>query len=225
MDTRTHCLNVLALTLLVYPVAVPSIISNMLFNFIKHDPKKRKDSFWPFSLINFILIIVLLLIQPDFRGMLIQSDYFKLTCTALFGLVVAPLLIVLELGIGALITKIQGKKIQKFTVDESIGKEKLWIKVSVLLIAVLEELLFRWCAHFITFSCMKWHIAGFLVFTAVIYAINHIHEGIVTVVQKLVTGLVLGTLFLFSGCQILVPIIAHVVENIILIIWSEKAYE
>lgn len=225
MDTRTHCLNVLALFLMIYPVAVPSIISNMLYNFIKHDPQKRKDSFWPFSIVNFILIIVLLLIQPDFKGMFTQFDYFKLSFTALLGIATGPVLIILELGIGALIAKLQEKNILKFTVDESIGKEKLWIQISVLLIAVFEELLFRWCAHYVTVSCMNWHNVGFLIFTAVFYAINHIHEGIVTTVQKFVTGLILGTLFLLSGCQILAPILAHVTENLIIIIWSKKTYE
>ena len=224
MDTRTRCLDILCMMLLVYPVAVPSIISNMLYNYIKHNHQKQKNAFWLFSVFNFAIILLLILIQPSYGRFLSVTKYFRFDSWILIGFVLAPLLIVLEFGVGALIVKLQKKRIERFAVDEQIGKEQKWIQVAVLIVAVMEELFFRGIGHYIIIQQMGLSLASYLLFTALIYAINHVHEGIITATQKLFTGFMLGLLFVLSE-SLLVPIAAHVAENILIMVWSKKSYE
>ena len=224
MDTRIRCLNIMCLMLLVYPVAVPSIISNMLYNYIEQNPQKQKKSFWLFSILNFATIIFLILIQPNYGKVIYETQYFRLDWGILIGFIAAPLLILLELGVGALITKLQRKKIKRFTVDKQIGKEKRWIQTSILIVAIMEELLFRGLGYYILIQKMGMPVGVFFVLSATLYAINHIHEGICTTAQKLFSGFIIGLLFVFSKESLLVPIIAHVTENILIMVWSKTVY-
>lgn len=103
MDIRIRFLNILCLMLLVYPVAVPSIVSNMFYNHLKHDPQKQRQSFWLFSILNFTTIITLIFIQPNYTKDLVAIHYFTLDWNVLIGFLAAPLLILMEFGIGALV--------------------------------------------------------------------------------------------------------------------------
>lgn len=225
MDIRIRFLNILCLMLLVYPVAVPSIVSNMFYNHLKHDPQKQRQSFWLFSILNFTTIITLIFIQPNYTKDLVAIHYFTLDWNVLIGFLAAPLLILMEFGIGALVTKLQNKKIGSFVVDERIGKEKRWIQVAILIFAVMEELLFRGIGYYIITQKMELPIWVFFMFSASLYAINHIHEGFLTAVQKMLTGFILCFLFVVSKESLLVPIVAHVTENILIIVWSKASYE
>lgn len=226
MDIRTRCLDIVCLLLLIYPVAVPSILSNMLYNRIRHDSNKQTRSFWIFSIINFALVALLIMIQPNFEGALsVSAHYFRLSPIVFLGFVLGPLLILTEFAVGALCTKLQKKKISSFTVSEQIGREKTWNKAAVMIVAVMEELLFRDLGYFMTVEKMGWSVALFLLFTSFLYAINHLHEGLTVSLQKLASGFVFGLSFVLTGSLMLVPIIAHVTENIIIMIWSRKAYE
>lgn len=225
MSIRTHCLNVLCLLLLVYPVAVPSIVSNMIFNFIKHDPQKQKDSFWLFSILNFLLIILLIILQTGYDFSLHTVTNNSMVKPIILGVLLAPFILFIEFIVGAFIVKLQKKRINAFTVDEKVGKEKPVILLSILLISVLEEVLFRGFCYIVTIEYMSWSIEAFLLFSAGVYAINHIHEGISTTIQKFITGILLGIAFVLTGCNIIVPIVAHIAENVIVIIWSKAAYD
>jgi membrane protease YdiL (CAAX protease family) len=51
--------------------------------------------------------------------------------------------------------------------------------------------------------------------TSVVYGLNHLYFGWLAVLQKTLTGVGLGLLFIYSGYSILVPIIAHATQNLV----------
>ena len=221
MDTRILCLRVLCLLLLVYPVAVPNILSNMIYNNIKHDKQKQKSSFWIFSIIVFVLTAWL----PIY---LLESDYKLLSGVSLWhgpvGILVAPVLILLEIGVGAAYALLTKKKIGTISVDDRIGKESPYVWLAVIAVAILEEILFRGVG-FMVLSSMGASIWVYVAVSGLLYALNHCHEGVATTVQKLFTGVALALLFIGFKNNILVPIFAHVFENVIVIVWSKRKNE
>ncbi|GIG56446.1 hypothetical protein Lfu02_08180 [Longispora fulva] len=52
---------------------------------------------------------------------------------------------------------------------------------------------------------------------AVAYGLNHLYFGWDTVAQKVATGLLFGGLYALSGGSVLVPVIAHVTQNVLVL--------
>ncbi|SCX19463.1 CAAX protease self-immunity [Lachnospiraceae bacterium YSD2013] len=221
MNIRILYLEILCLLLLVYPVAVPNILSNMIYNNIKHDKTKQKYSFWIFCIVFFTLTVWLPTYLLGCKSLtLINASVWH----GLVGILAAPLLIIVEILVGILASLAAKKKIGEITVDERIGKESPFIWLCVILVAILEELLFRGICFEILGS-LDVNIYVCIVISALLYAINHCHEGVVTTLQKVLTGAFLASMYVLSGYNIIVPILAHVFENVILIVWSKRKNE
>jgi hypothetical protein len=58
--------------------------------------------------------------------------------------------------------------------------------------------------------------------TAAGYGLNHLYFGALTVFQKTVTGVLFGALFLACGHSLLVPVTAHVVQNLLVLGWAAR---
>ncbi len=221
MNIRILCLRILCLLLLVYPVAVPNILSNMIYNNIKHDKRKQKISFWIFCVLFFSLAAWLALYLPDsFDTPYLRGSVWY----GLIGILAAPLLIMVEMLVGVIACLLTKKKIGELTVDDRIGKESAFILICVLLVSVLEEILFR-SVGFEILGALGVNVWGCIAISGFLYALNHCHEGFVTTFQKMVTGILLGLMFYLSKFNIAVPILAHVFENVIVIVWSKRKNE
>lgn len=222
MSIPTLCLSLLCLLLMVYPGALPSIISNMIYTNRKYDSTKKKNSFWLLNVGSYILICILIVVQPgyDLKVLLPEKSVFYL-----IGLLLGVLLVGFELLAGAGFRLLLGKKVGKLTVDERIGKESTFVKMSVFLVAMGEEIVFRSLGYEVICEHLMLSEACFVVISAALYGINHIHEGFEVFIEKLLTGALLGTLFLISGKSVIAPLIAHVLENVIITVWSKRAYE
>lgn len=222
MDIRTHCLNILCMLLLIYPAATSNIFSNFFFNYIYFDKKKRDDSFWLFNIIISIVIIYYISI---FQHHFLSLHDFRIDISITLGIIISPFLIILEIIVGALAIIIQGRKIKTLTVTENIGIERFFIKISILLISIFEELLFRKYCFALTTYTMGFSVLAFLCISATLYSTNHIHNGFITAIQKFFTGFALGLIFIISNYNLLVPIISHLCENIFIMIWSSYSHE
>ena len=82
---------------------------------------------------------------------------------------------------------------------------------------VAEELILRQALFSLFFMGMKLHLWLVIVLCTVIYALNHIYFGLQALPQKIVSGLIYVCLYYYSGMAILVPILAHSVQNLTLV--------
>jgi membrane protease YdiL (CAAX protease family) len=80
--------------------------------------------------------------------------------------------------------------------------------VSLLLIVIGEELLYRRVLFHLLIHSFGWAVGPVVVVSALLYALNHSFMGPGIVVAKIASGLVYALVFVWSG-SVLAPIIAH----------------
>lgn len=85
-------------------------------------------------------------------------------------------------------------------------------------IAVGEELIFRQCWFSILGKTFSLPAIVIVLITSALYALNHFHYGIRTVLAKFASGGIYGILYVVGGYSILLPVITHVLQNFGLIL-------
>lgn len=129
-------------------------------------------------------------------------------------------LILLEYLIGLTVLLAQGKRPTKgIAVHSAWARPGFGLWFSTLLYALLEELLFRCALGYILMESLNapWYV--FVAVSTVLYALNHLRLGGVTVLQKLPAGLCFSMLFIHSG-SMLAPMAAHVLQNAVILAFS-----
>lgn len=93
----------------------------------------------------------------------------------------------------------------------------------LVLIAVGEELVYRqiWLSSLIATFGLSAPVA--LLLSSIAYGLNHLYFGPVAVVTKSLMGLIYGGLFLYGGHNIWLPMIAHVLQNSLLLALTARA--
>lgn len=99
----------------------------------------------------------------------------------------------------------------------------LWTMLLVASVAISEELVYRGIIMGGLFPVlgMSWWIA--VPASSLIYAMNHAVFGRRAIFLKVASGLVIAALFALSGGQILVPVLAHVTQNLMLFFHAQRA--
>jgi len=135
----------------------------------------------------------------------------------IIAVVAGPLLIGLEFLVGAAAIRLSGYRVQGLKVNNK------WVKISnsgfalTIVLAILEELMYRQLWGVILIGNLRLPIWGFLLISSSAYGFNHIYFGLVTFLQKVVSGVVFALLYVYSGGAILIPIIAHTLQNVIVL--------
>lgn len=99
----------------------------------------------------------------------------------------------------------------------------LWTMLLVASAALSEELVYRGIIMGGIFPVlgMSWWIA--VPASTLIYAMNHAFFGRGAIFLKIASGLVIAALFALSGGQILVPVLAHITQNLVLFFHARRA--
>lgn len=215
MNTPILYHNLLVLLATVYPVSLPQIATN----FIPRSAAKHSNIIYLAGSVfvcGFLLFVSSSLV-PLKVSLALETTWLIIAIAS------APLLIALELLVGAGIMKLSGVPIGGWAVNSN------WVKVSgvgfllTLALAILEELLFRQLWSGILIVNLGLPIWGYIVISSVAYGFNHLYYGLSTFLQKVSTGTILALLFWYSGGVILIPIIAHTLQNAIILIWGRRA--
>lgn len=186
-------------------------------------PRGKKNTYFYTILgnvvINVLLIALVFLVARD--------TYFYLNATPAYMYLIAPLAgilcIVLEYAVGAIQFLFKNKKMPNYRVHSFYD-----IKVGTALIALIvalvvcEELLLRQFIFTIFYNIMGLGLILSILLCALIYSLNHLYFGVNTLIQKFVSGLVYTLLFYISGLSIVIPIIAHLVQNLSLLCLSSR---
>lgn len=186
-------------------------------------PRAKKNTYFYTILGN--VVIDILLITLVF--LVAREQYFYLNVPpaymyliALFG---GLLCIILEYTVGAIQFLIRNKKLPDYRVHAFYDiKVTPALIVLIIVLVVCEELILRQFMFSIFYNMMGLGLLLTVLLCALIYSLNHLYFGVNTLVQKFVSGLVYTLLFYFSGSSIVMPIVAHSVQNLALLFLSRR---
>jgi membrane protease YdiL (CAAX protease family) len=122
-----------------------------------------------------------------------------------------------EIGLGALIAKARRRRISRVALHGRVGPVTVAAVTGAVLIALAEEVLFRGVGLHLLREVLGWPAVAAVGLTAVVYGLNHLYFGWLTVGQKVLTGVGFGLLYLLAGESVLVPATAHVVQNLVVL--------
>lgn len=203
--------DILLLCALIFPSSLVSLI-----------PAKR-PSFTRTQVNNIIVHLVLILFVVFLKKDLFLFVHFP----PLSWYVIAPLAGIACIGSEYIIGSFQvfykhGRFPKGFSVHSFYqGKIKPIDIFLIVALVVCEELILRQAFFTIVYGSFKLEIWLVIVLSSVIYGLNHMFFGPKIVPQKMVSGLIYASLFYFSGMSIIIPIIAHSVQNLTLLALSK----
>lgn len=216
MNTRIPCLEILFMAFLFYPSGVSQIISMM-----KRDKKDNLP-------LHYLITATLYLIFALALTAIYLPYYNKLSLSVdlkgvLLGLAVAMLVIPAEYCIGVISLKLQGRRVERgIKLNKSWQRQGAALWIITIIYAVVEEILYRGVWKFILIDRIAAPWIVFFVCSAILYGLNHLRFGGVAIIQKTFTGACFTAIYLLSGYELLVPIIAHVGQNLLLFALERK---
>ncbi len=107
------------------------------------------------------------------------------------------------------------RRLAPLRVHDRAGKGLVVVLAGVLA-AAAEEMVFR--GIFLPVLDQLVPVLVAVAVTSIVYGFNHLYFGWLAVLQKTLTGVGLGLLFVYSGYSVLVPIAAHVVQNLVVLL-------
>lgn len=124
---------------------------------------------------------------------------------------------VLEWAAGAALLAIRHRRLAGIALHRLAGGGSVWVVLAAVGAAAAEEVLFRGVGLHLLETALGWPAVAALAVTAVVYGLNHLYFGAMTVGQKTITGAGFGLLYLLGGHNVLVPLVAHAVQNVVVL--------
>lgn len=131
--------------------------------------------------------------------------------------ILAPLALAMEYAVQALALSLQQGVFPSKVVLHSMWRSRLLPRdhLLIVIIGTGEEIFYRliWCSILRALGVPVWSA---LAISAAVYGLNHLALGPLSVMSKTVTGILYGSLYVFGG-TIWLPIITHVLQNLVLL--------
>lgn len=210
MNIRTQCLNLLILLVTFNPI----VLAQLFLNNEKSYNESLKKSLKILAIIYIIILMGIFVISQEKFYINIDNNYYWYIIAVIF----VPLTIILEIIVGYIVLGISNKIVPKFKISLAFTKTNINVIILSVFIGIFEEVVYRQLWFNILFKDFKLHIVVVFIITSVVYALNHIFLGKQVFFQKILAGVVYGGLFYFSGFNILIPIIAHCLENTVILL-------
>ncbi|MGE5341233.1 MAG: CPBP family intramembrane glutamic endopeptidase [Candidatus Omnitrophota bacterium] len=212
MNSPTLYLDVLILLASVHPSGFSFAVRSVLER--NGDETINRLALMYLSIPFFLLLPMIGVLKKDLYFISVSSPVFYL-----LALLFIPGCIFLEYGLNRIYLYVTtGKKYKGLTLHADWKSH--YTVLSLLLIsfvAIGEEFIFRQCWFFILAKTFSLPVGVIILITSLIYALNHLHYGIHTVLSKFVSGSIYGSLYVWGGYNILLPMVTHVFQNLALI--------
>lgn len=111
-------------------------------------------------------------------------------------------------------------KLSVHSVYSDTQKADMWDVVFIGVFVILEELVFRTAVINILFG-LEFPTVAIVVIAISVFTLNHVQWGLFALIQKMFSGCVFVLLYLLFDYNILIPVIAHCVQNYTLL-WLRK---
>jgi len=118
---------------------------------------------------------------------------------------------------------------QSGVIFQSVTRNSAWANLNksmiflMCLIAVLEEIIYRQICWSILETRMSFPSEVCIALTGFAYACNHLYFGSSAFWTKFCSGSIYAFLYWISGYEILVPILAHVSQNLFWVYWTKRS--
>lgn len=135
------------------------------------------------------------------------------------GLIGGACCLIVEYLLGVFVTYlIRREWILAVTVNDvyEVKKVRFVDIVSIVLLVILEEFIYRYLFFQIGFS-MQLDARVLIILNAFVFALNHVHWGIPAFIQKCASGSLYATLYILSSYSIVLTVLAHVTQNLALL--------
>lgn len=213
MNIHILCLNAFVLLMTLNPVSIAELVKMSLRS---RGIPLSKDAYLMMLAMTYLILFggVLLVDRRVYQlGFPSESLWY------LWAVIAGPLIIVGEILIVVIFFVIKGRERPSFKMSK-MGEDQIVAGLSVVAVGILEEAIYRqvWMTIFISWG-MSIYLAIFI--SALFYAFNHITLGPYVFCQKLFAGLIFGLLYYVSGYAVIIPMIAHGVQNIIVVVRGE----
>ena len=210
MSIPTLYLDFLILASSVYP----SGFSYSLFTLTRRNARVITTAFLALLVLPYLLVALgVWFARPEL--LIFRGANALLLLLALF---TALLALIIEYGIHAAAVyattgRVPGTiTVQRFWQRGLTSKDHLLL----LLIAVGEEILYRMIWFGVLHYSFQLPVGAAVAISSLAYGLNHLAFGFVSVVSKTITGAIYCLLYLLGGQSVLLPILAHAVQNVVL---------
>ncbi|SUY47551.1 CAAX amino terminal protease [Clostridium putrefaciens] len=207
MSTHILCLNILILLVTLSPVMCAQTI---MYIINKGVIDYSMDKF--LKMLAVVLSIVIFL-SAIFKIDLLIVELPKQSYWYLLGLVSVLVILIIEVLISYIIICLSGKSVSGITLITTWKRSTIKVIGLSVIVALLEEMIFRQIWFSILIKEFKINAMIVIIITGFVYAMNHIFLGKKVLIQKFVSGIIYGCLFYFSGNCVIIPVIAHCVQN------------
>lgn len=129
-------------------------------------------------------------------------------------ILLGPLMVLVEIGVMFLWLLARGERPTGVSLHSAWIDDPLSLAVSTAVVGSAEEVIFRGVWVGVLILVFDWPALAAILLAAVAYGFNHWYFGPHVVVQKCVSGLVYGVMFVVSGYLVLTPLIVHALHNV-----------
>jgi membrane protease YdiL (CAAX protease family) len=217
MNTPTLYLDLIILAAAAYP----SGFSNSLFTSWRGEPREASTRFLRLLALPYpVIVLAVWAVRPEMLS-------WRATTAPLIAAAVllAPLALLIEYGIHALaLYRASG------SFPRGLALQGFWRRrfspIDHLLIgtvAIGEEILYRgiWFSVLLSFGLPT---LAALLLSSLAYGLNHLSFGSRSVMSKTVTGMLYCALYIVGGQSLWLPIISHVLQNILLLALAKERH-
>ncbi len=214
--------HILYLSFILMAIAIyPGGMLTMSASYVRGKVKDLQMVYLSSANIYFLIFIGMIAIGlPFYETISFKLDWYW----AAGAILLSPILVLMEFQIGKLVLFIKNRKIKnlKLSVSGTWVNRNAVFWLLTFSLAILEELMFRQIWAYFLMDIFQLPVWVFIAVSAFLYALNHLYLGDYTFWQKLVTGAVFSAIFVLSGRSLLVPVLAHVFQNISILILERK---
>lgn len=207
MSIPTLCLNILIVLFTISPISIVQLILTASSN---RQPTNNKT-------INYIIAIIYILLVGLISLLNIQLLQFNLPIDNywyIIAIAMSLVVILFEYVLVTIILRCQGDT--SSIIINNLGANTILSKLSIVLIGILEEIIYRQIWFTILLKSFGFNIIIVILLSAIFYAYNHIAIGKYIFYQKIISGCIYSLLYLLSG-SIIIPIITHGLQNLIIV--------
>lgn len=215
MSSRTHYLSVLVLLCAAFPAQLFRVGLAMAA------ADRRPAASWLRALGRqlwlpgaFALVTALVWYVAPATGVLRAPAAWWWCAVAVAAGLAAP---ALEVATGSAAALAQRRRVGRVRLHERGAGGSAAAVAGAVVVAAAEEVIFRGVGLHLLVHGLGWPAVAAVGLTAVVYGLNHLYFGWLTVLQKTVTGVLFGGLFVAAGYSLLVPLVAHAVQNILVL--------
>ncbi|WP_251861305.1 CPBP family intramembrane glutamic endopeptidase [Clostridium sp. Marseille-Q2269] len=210
MNIHTQCLDALILLVTFNPI----VLVQLFLNNKKSSSESLEKSLKILASIYIVILMGIFIMSKEKFYTNIDNNYLWYIIAVMF----VPLTIILEIIVGYIVVSTTNKTIPKLKISLVFKKANITVVILSVFIGIFEEFVYRQLWFNILFEDFNINIIAVLIIIAFVYGLNHIFLGKQVFYEKILAGIIYGCLFYFSGFNILIPIIAHCLENIVILL-------